>query len=139
MQLVLGCAAPGEYRGWELLGAVCAATHARLWSHLSHVLLWFWGTLVIFATLVASLRETFLQADLVVLLTVLYINICTGTEHPGGCWYGKAHSFHMASLINLIQTLGCDRECLSRGEVFHLSPLSQGALWFSFASQSSLW
>lgn len=75
-----------------------------------------------------------MRADRVVLLAVLYVPIGRDAERSS---YGKAHSFQTASLINLIQTLACRRERLSRGEVFHLSLLSR--LYFPFASKSSSW
>lgn len=53
---------------------------------------------------------------MVTLQTVLYVNTCTAAEHPGDSSFQKARNFNTASLINLIQTLACYRECLSRGE-----------------------
>ena len=137
--LAPGRAAPGERRGWELSRAACSSPCHTLGPLVPDAALFFRECSGPFCRLSCLSRRNLLQADLVVLLTVLYINICTAAEHPGDSSYGKAHSFHMASLINLIQTLVCHRECLSRGEVFHLSPLSQGAFYFSFASKSSSW
>lgn len=56
------------------------------------------------------------SAGMVTLQTVLYVNTCTAAKHPGDSSFQKARNFNTASLINLIQTLACYRECLSRGE-----------------------
>lgn len=137
--LARGTGSPRRARG---LGPVGCCTCSSLCQALGPLVLDadpVFGNALVFCHLSCLSRRNLLQADPVVLLTVLYIKICTAAEHPGVSSYGKAHSFYTASLINLIQTLACHRECLSRGEVFHLSPLSQGTLYFSFASKNSLW